>query len=155
MSITDTISRAWADTGGSAAVEFALMGPTLVLFLIGTVDVGALAYQKAEVDAAANAGALYAIHNGGGNTNAIATAATNATPITLSATPSVQILYYCSSNGVLSAAASAGASCGAGAPTAGTYISVSTQANYTPVVSFGALTTLPTTLSASTMVRVG
>jgi Flp pilus assembly protein TadG len=153
MSISDSISRALADTGGAAAVEFALLAPALILVVIGSVDVGALAYQKAEVSAAANAGALYAIHKGGGSPSSIQTAASSATPLTLSATPTVSTLYYCSNGGALSAAASAGASCGAGKPTAGTYIQVTTQATYAPPVSWTNLP-MPTALSATTLVRI-
>jgi hypothetical protein len=85
---------------------------------------------------------------------AIAAAATNATSLTLSSTPTVSTLYYCSSSGSLTAAASAGASCGSGNPTAGTYIQVTTQASYTPLISWGALGMSTTALSASTLVRV-
>jgi Flp pilus assembly protein TadG len=153
MSISDPITRALGDTSGAAGVEFALMAPALIVLLIGAVDVGDLAYQKAQVSAAANAGALYAIHNGGGSTSNIATAASSATPITLSATPTVSTLYYCvGGDGTLTAAASAGASCGAGKPVAGTYIQVTTQATYKPLVSWGNWSS-PTTLSAQTIVR--
>lgn len=151
MSISDTISRALADKSGAAGVEFALMAPALTLFLIGIVDVGSLAYQKSEVSAAAVAGAQYAIRNGGDLTN-IASAVTSATPLTVSATPAPQQIYACVSDGALTVVAGANSTC-AGGGTPGTYIQVSAQATYKPIVNWDTLS-MPGTLSATSMVRI-
>jgi Flp pilus assembly protein TadG len=149
MSFSDALSRTMADTGGAAGVELALMAPTLILFAIGIVDVGALAYQRAELAAAAHAGALYAIHNGG-NTSNIQAAAQSATPLTVTATATT--VYYCVSSGALVTAASASSTCSGGG-TAGAFVQVTASATYAPLISWGTLS-FPTTLSANALVRV-
>jgi Flp pilus assembly protein TadG len=155
MSLSD-LSRIQADTSGAAGVELALMAPTLILFAIGIVDVGALAYQRAEVAAAAHAGALYAIHNGGNTTN-IQSAAQSATPLAVTATATT--VYYCVSGSTLATAAGPTSSCGdgegggGGGSIAGTFVRVTATATYTPLISWGTLR-FPTTMSANALVRV-
>jgi len=149
MSTSDLISQALADRGGAAGVEFALMLPMMVLFVVGIVDVGALTYEQTEVSAAAHAGAQYAIRNGAASLTNIASAVTSATPMTVQATPAPQQVKACVSGSSL--VVTAATTC-AGGGTPGTYIQVNAQATYTPLVTWGTLT-LPTTLSAQAMVR--
>jgi Flp pilus assembly protein TadG len=149
MSIADTITRVLADRSAAAGVEFALMLPPLVLFLIGIVDVGSLAYQQTEVSAAAHAGALYAIRNGGSSLTNIASAVTSATPLTIQATPAPQLVTACVSGGSL--VATTATTC-AGGGTPGAYIQVNAQATFTPLVAWSGLS-LPSTLTAQAMVR--
>jgi Flp pilus assembly pilin Flp len=52
---------------GNSAVEFALIAPVLVLLLIGLVDIGRYAYERADMFGAVRAGAQYFMA-GGGNT---------------------------------------------------------------------------------------
>ena len=52
------------DRSGVAAVEFALIAPTLILVLVGLIDVGGMIYTRFQLDAAVNAGANYAMVNG-------------------------------------------------------------------------------------------
>jgi Flp pilus assembly protein TadG len=149
MSISDAIFKFLTNRDGAAGVEFALMLPTMVLFVIGIVDVGALTYEQTEVSAAAHAGAQYAIRNGGGSLTNIASAVTGATSFTVLATPAPQQVKACVSGNSL--VVTAGTTC-AGGGTPGTYIQVNAQATYTPLISFGTLS-MPTALSAQAMVR--
>ncbi len=152
MSISDATIEALANRDGAAGVEFALMLPTLVLFIIGTVDLGSLAYQKAEVSAAVNAGALYAIANAPSpNLTSVATAVTSATPLTVSASPAPTQGYYCETGGSLTSVASLTSPCSGGQ--VGTYVQVNATATYAPLISWGSLT-MPSTLSAQAMVRI-
>jgi Flp pilus assembly protein TadG len=150
MSISDAISKVLANRDGAAGVEFALMLPTMVLFVIGIVDVGALTYEQTEVSAAAHAGAQYAIRNGGSSLTNIASAVTGATPFTVHATPAPQQVKACVNNGAL--VVTTASSCGDSNTTPGTYIQVNAQATYTPLISWGNMS-MPTTLSAQAMVR--
>jgi Flp pilus assembly protein TadG len=152
MSFSDAISNALADTGGAAGVEFALMAPAMILFAIGTVDVGAMAYEKAEVAAAAHAAAYYAMVNGG-VTGSIQTAAQNATPLGIGVTATASQGYACSNLSSITLSATAPTNCSPA--TVATYIQVNTSASYTPVISWGALGISTTTLYGSAMVRIG
>lgn len=51
------------DRSGVAAVEFALIAPTLILVLVGLIDLGGMIYTRFQLDAALNAGANYAMVN--------------------------------------------------------------------------------------------
>ena len=66
---------------GASGVEFALVLPILIALLIGTIDLGAMAWTKMEVQAAARAGANYALANAtkGFDAVKIQAAATSAT----------------------------------------------------------------------------
>jgi Flp pilus assembly protein TadG len=57
-------ARAFArDRSGVAAVEFALIAPTVMLVLVGLVDLGGILYTRFQLDASLSAGANYAIVN--------------------------------------------------------------------------------------------
>jgi Flp pilus assembly protein TadG len=49
---------------GSAAVEFAIVFPVMLLILAGTVDLGFAYYQKSRVSSAISSAAYYAVRNG-------------------------------------------------------------------------------------------
>ena len=152
MSIADTLSRTLSDRGGAAGVEFALMLPALVLFAVGTVDVGALAYQQAEVEEAAQAGARYAMANPTATVDTIAGVVTSeTTSMTVSASPYPAQGYYCDAGGSLSSVPSMTSTCANGV--VGSYVTVSAQATYAPIVAWGGLS-MPSSLSSQTMVRV-
>lgn len=151
MLTSGTIFPVLADRGGAAAVEFALLAPALVLFVVGTIDLGTLAYQSLQVRAAVHAGALYALKNAPSPTAAaIDSAVQNATTLTVTPTAPTP-LYYCDSGGSLSSVGSPTSSCSGG--TVGTYLVVSAQATFTPPVTWSALG-LPSTISSQAMVRV-
>jgi hypothetical protein len=118
---------------------------------MGTVDVGALAYEKAEVAAAAHAGAYYAMANGG-STASIQTAIQSATPLGASVTATVSEGYVCSNAASLTLVATPPANCSPGV--VATYVQIGASAPYTPLVSWGTLNMPTTTLSASALVRI-
>ena len=79
------------DESGTAAIEFGLFLPFLLLLLTGTVELGLSMYEAMQVSNAVEAGALYAAKNGFNATN-IGSATTGASALpsqlnTLSATP--------------------------------------------------------------------
>lgn len=141
--------RLAADRCGAAAVEFALVLPVLILLLIGMFDYGALAFQTMEVQAAAHAGADYAIHNGW-NSSGIQTAVTGATTLTITASPAPQLSNGCLSGNTV--VFTTGSSCSSGgAP--GSYVIVNAQTAFSPMIAWSALS-LPTTVSAQAVVRI-
>jgi Flp pilus assembly protein TadG len=56
-SVFDRLRLFGADARGVAAIEFAIIGPLLALGLVNAVDVGYYAYQRMEVENAAEVGA--------------------------------------------------------------------------------------------------
>jgi Flp pilus assembly protein TadG len=51
------------DRSGVAAVEFALISPTIILVLVGLIDLGGMLYTRFQLDASLSAGANYAMVN--------------------------------------------------------------------------------------------
>ena len=51
------------DRSGVAAVEFALISPTIILVLVGLIDLGGMLYTRFQLDASLGAGANYAMVN--------------------------------------------------------------------------------------------
>jgi Flp pilus assembly protein TadG len=137
---------------GAAAVEFALLLPTLVILLMGMFDYGALAYDKMQVSAAAHAGADYAFHNGfdaGGIQTAVGKATTLATAVKAD-NPPPQSAAYCVVNGAL--VKPTGSTCASGgAP--GTYVVVNAYTSFSPLVAWSAFV-FPSTITAQAMVRI-
>jgi Flp pilus assembly protein TadG len=121
-------------TEGVAAIELGLILPVLVVAFIGTLDLGIGIYRKMQVQNAAQAGAAYALTHGF-IPNAIKTATTGATSYTaVAATPDpVQFCGCASASGVSSA--TCGSTCAGGAQ-AGTYVTVSAQATYAPLIPY-------------------
>lgn len=134
---------------GAAAVEFALLLPMLVLLVIGMVDYAALAYQSMEIYASAHAGADYALKNGW-DSAAIQAAVSAATPLAATASPAPQQSKACVTGGVL--VVTAGSTCPSGG-TPGTYVTVSAQTAFAPIVSWSSLV-MPSSLSAQAVVRI-
>ena len=52
------------DRSGVAAVEFALISPTIILIMVGLIDLGGMLYTRFRLDASLAAGANYAMVNG-------------------------------------------------------------------------------------------
>jgi Flp pilus assembly protein TadG len=143
-----------ADRSGAAAVELALLLPTMVMLVIGMVDVGALAYQQMQVTAAAHAGALWALQNAtsGGNVNltSVSAAVTGSTGLTVTADPAPTRFTACVSGGAVTA--TTGSSCASGG-TPRWYVQVNAQASVSPIIAWATITT-PTTLKATALVRI-
>lgn len=155
-----TVRRWTRRREGTAAVEFALAAPLLVAILLPMIDLGIAAYQDMEVHDAAQAGAQYALLNANATvpmpsaySTAIQLAATNATTLsTISATPAPSTACGCSTGPAVVLSTDCTTPC-ANTLAPGHYVTVNTQATYTPVLPFSVFSN-STTLSASTTVRV-
>jgi Flp pilus assembly protein TadG len=142
------------DTAGTSAVEFAVAAPVLLALLVPLVDLGMAYSQKIQVQQAAQAGAEYAaLHPwNSGSATAIAGAVTSANSLPgLSATPSPYQSCGCP-NGSAIALATCGSTCGNG-ETAGYYVVVNAQANYSTVLPYSVLPS-PVTLGGQSTVRI-
>ena len=142
-------SSIWSARSGTSAVEFALIAPFLALLLVGMVDFSMWIWSEIQVGAAARAGAANAVVNGF-NTTKIISAVTGATNLSgVTATPAPSEFYGCPSTSGISTV-TRGITCPMGG-TAGTYVQISAQANYTPI---GPWPWVPVSLSSSVTVRI-
>jgi len=145
------MTGALRDGRGVAAVEFALAAPLLATILTVLVDFGFGFYEKMKVEDAAQAGAQYALLYGWDST-AIENAVTSAATLSgLTATPAPTKTCGCPSGTSVSAAA-CGSTCSNGL-SAGTYVTVSAHATYTPLISYPVMGTT-VTLSSQSVVRI-
>lgn len=135
---------------GTAAVEFAFCATILMAMLTPVIDLGMAFYQQMQVQTAANAGADYAMVHGW-NSTAISDAVTGATPLSISVNPAPAESCGCP-NGTAITAATCSSLCANG-HVAGTYVTVSAQATYVPVVPYSILGS-STTLQGSATVRI-
>lgn len=133
---------------GSALVEFAVTGPALVLMMVCAGDLGLGIYRHMQVQNAAQVGAQFAVAHGF-NATAISSAVSAASSFPLSVSPAPTQFCGCPSTSGI-ATADCGSTCASGV-SAGTYVTVSTQATYTPVVSYPLL---PSSFSFSNQATV-
>jgi Flp pilus assembly protein TadG len=148
--LREIIRNSGRDSAGVAGIEFAIIAPVLAIFILGLIDLGLGFEAQMSVSQAAQAGSYYALLKGY-DTAAIASAiqnASNSTGISGSSSQSCG----CPSSGAGVANAACGSSCPNG-QTAGTYVSVSAQYQYSTVLPYPGLTS-PMTLSATSMVRI-
>jgi Flp pilus assembly protein TadG len=139
---------------GTAAVEFALLAPILMTLLAGVVEIGMAAYQAMQVQAAVEAGALYAAKYGASNLSGITQAVLNATGTAgITASPAPLVFCGCpSATGVVSQNSNCTTVCSDGtAP--GEYVKVSAVIAHQTLMPFLNLP-IPTTITASSTVRV-
>ena len=61
------------DYGGAAAIEFAVLGPTLFMLLLGAVDVGRMFYVRQGLEYATEQAARYYMLNSSSTTSTITT----------------------------------------------------------------------------------
>ena len=119
---------------GIAAIEFAIIAPTLVLMAVATADLGLGIYRRMEVQNAAQYGSTFAaIH--GFDATSITNAVTSSTTygaLTVDPAPN-QFCGCASSSGI--AAQACTAPCANGSPI-GTYVTVSTQATYSTILHY-------------------
>jgi Flp pilus assembly protein TadG len=141
---------------GTAAVEFALLAPLLLILLTGVIEIGMGVFQDMQVQAAAEAGALYAAKYGSGNLTAIGLAVTNATSTSgITASPAPAVFCGCpTTSGITSQGSNCTTVCSSG-KLPGTYVKVSatitrTELLLTPYISLG----LPATFTGQSVVRV-
>lgn len=140
---------------GTAAIEFALLAPFLLILLTGIVELGLGVFQAMQVQAAAEAGALYAAKHGSSDLTAISSAVTNATGTSgITASPAPQVFCGCpTTTGITSQGSNCSTNCANGT-LPGTYVTVSATITrselLTPYISLG----LPSTFTGSSVVRV-
>jgi Flp pilus assembly protein TadG len=142
------------DDRGVAALELALLAPTLLLLLMGIFDFGEMTYTVMQVRAAAHAGTQYVYQTIGDQTtcttSGITSAVTSATSLTVTATPAPSCtVKACVTNNVI--VATSGSTCPSGDPP-GTYATVSAQANFSPIAPWSGLI-FPSTITASSTIR--
>lgn len=146
------IKRLRASETGTSAIEFAVIGGILCTLVLGVLDFGRMFWQQMEVGNAARAGAEYAVKNGW-NSSGIQTAVTSATNLsTIHANPTPTETCGCPDAVSGITTKNCGAACSSGG-VAGTYVTVSAQASYTPLITWPGLSN-PVTLSSSTIVRI-
>jgi Flp pilus assembly protein TadG len=122
---------------GMAAVEFAIGATLLTALFVPLIDLGIGFYQKMQVQDAAQAGAQYALAHGW-NSTAIQTAVVSATTLSsISASPAPAEICGCP-QGTSVSPSSCGGTCASG-QTAGTYVTVSAQAAYSPLIPYPVL----------------
>jgi Flp pilus assembly protein TadG len=159
------------DRDGVAAIEMAFIAPILVFLALGLVDFGLGIYTKMMVANAADAGAAYAFRNSASysasnaatfNTavqNAAQGAVTIATILSSSPLSANASEQYCCA-GLTSCSPSTPPTCGTGL-TVGTYVQVTTSAQYSTFLPYNLLNTLfsfnisnPVTFTAVSTVRI-
>jgi Flp pilus assembly protein TadG len=139
---------------GTAAIEFGLVSPLLLILLTAIVEIGIAAYQDIQLQTAVEAGALYAATYGAGNLTAIGQAVVNATGNTaITASPAPTKFCGCpAAAGVVSQGADCTTACADGkAP--GQYVKVNAQVAHYTIMPYLSLA-LPATLTASVTVRI-
>lgn len=137
---------------GGAGVEFALIGPAIVILLIGVTDFGLGFYRRMQAQTAAQRGAIYATVNGYVPSGISSTI--TSTRGSISATPAPSSYCACPTASGLSVVA-CGSTCTIGAATvnAGKYVSASAQTTYSTIFRYPGLTS-PITFSATQVVRI-
>lgn len=137
---------------GTAAIEFGLAIPLLLIMLMGVVELGFAIYEAMQVYDAAEAGALFAAQNGW-NASGISTAVTSATSATgLTATPAPSQFWGCPGESGITMVASSTVKC-AGNVSPGQYIQVNASLDHATILPYPGLS-LPTTFTAKSVIRI-
>jgi Flp pilus assembly protein TadG len=137
------------DCRGVAAIEFALVGPMLVVMMVCTVDLGSGIFRKMQVQNAAQAGAIYAALHGF-TASSISTAVTSATSFSgISASPAPSQYCGCASNTGITTIDCTSTCTGGSTP--GTYVTVSAQGVYATILPYPLLPESFTLTAQSTM----
>jgi Flp pilus assembly protein TadG len=136
---------------GTAAIEFGLSIPLLVMVLMGVTELGYSMYEAMQVNDSVEAGAQYAARNGF-DASGIAAAVVNATGTQgITATPApVQFCGCPSVTGIAETACSA--TCSGGSPS-GQYVRISAKLTHQTILPYPALG-LPSTLTAQSVLRL-
>jgi Flp pilus assembly protein TadG len=143
-------SQLLASRDGSAAVEFALLAPMLILILVGLADVSQLISQTMQVRAAAQAGADWAQRHGWDQTRVQAAVTTATTLKSVAATPAPTRMRACVSGGQITETTAANCAPGVAA---GEFVNVAATAPFKGLLPWPGIV-LPKTLSATALVRV-
>lgn len=140
-----------ANEAGTAAIEFGIIAPVLLIMLAGLVEIGFAVRESMMVQEAAEAGASYAAQNGwdsAGITNAVESATGN-TAIT--ATPSPQTFCGCPGESGITTVLCTATCTGGHGP--GHYVRVDASIPHATILSYLGLP-IPATLSAHAVVRI-
>lgn len=151
MDIRKKGRRGGIGTAGTAAIEFAIIAPVLVLFLAGVVELGFGVHEAMQAQDAAEAGALYA-GKYGWDAAGIAAAVVNATGADdITADPAPVLFCGCPSAGGIATVDCAATCPGGGAVEQ--YVRVSASIPHTAIL-IGLFAPLPETLTGHVVVRV-
>ena len=123
---------------GASLIEFALIFPFLILLLVGAVDFGRGWYVDLEVEAAAEAGALYGVQYPSDTTGMNAAALRDAPDLT-SMQSTATYGSECSDGSSATALAASVSGCGANSVA---YVEVDTTVTYQPVLAFPGIASL-------------
>lgn len=141
----------WRAAGGTAAIEFGLVAPLLLLLLLGGVELGSGIFQGMQVQAAAEAGGLYVAQHGW-NAAAISAAVTNATQTSgIAATPAPSQFCGCPAVGGITVVACSLTCTGGNA--AGTYVRIDATVPRNTILTLPGLV-LPANLTGLAIVRL-
>jgi len=153
MFVIGTSSKGRQRSGmvGSAAIEFALAAPILLVVLMGVVEVGFTMYQAMQVYVSVEAGTVYAAKNGF-DPAGIAAAVVNATGTEgVTAAPAPEQFCGCpAASGVVTTACDS--PCTDGTPP-GQYVRIQAALAHETILPYPGLS-LPTTLSAQSIIRL-
>jgi len=137
---------------GTAAIEFGLTIPLLLILLMGVVELAFAIYEAMQVYDAVEAGALYAAQNGW-SASGISTAVTSATSATgLTATPAPSQFWGCPGEAGITTVASSSIKC-TGNINPGQYIQVNATLNHATILPYPGLS-LPTSFTATSVIRI-
>jgi Flp pilus assembly protein TadG len=140
---------------GVAAIELAMVAPLLVTGVLGAGELGFTIFRQTQVIFAAQAGADYALAHGFNSTK-VSKAVVNATTYAvISATPAPSQFCGCplaTGVSVVGGVPPCSAVCSGGA-TAGTYVTASSQALFSPIIP-NPWQTSTVTLAAQATVRI-
>jgi Flp pilus assembly protein TadG len=138
---------------GTAAIEFALLGPLLLALLGAAAELGFAMYQTMQVYNAAEAGMMYAAKNGWNQTG-IASAVANATNLSgVTATPAPLLFCGCpATSGITTVTCTTPLPTCASGNSAEYYIQVSAALTRVSLFSYS-LFGLPATLTAQSILR--
>jgi Flp pilus assembly protein TadG len=147
---------------GTAAIEFGLFIPVLLILLTGTVELGFLMYEGMQVNNAVEVGMLYAAKNGwnsAGISSAVVNASVPPTGLnTLTATPAPTTFCGCpTASGVTNVCAPPCSACGSTC-TGGTaleqYVQVNAALTHTTIIPAPTSWGIPATLTATGVLRI-
>lgn len=139
------------DNSGTAAIEFALIAPVLLILLAGLVEIGFAVREAMMAQDAAEAGASYAAQYGWDSTG-ISNAATSATGTSgISASPSPQLFCGCPGESGITQTLCTATCTDGNSP--GQYVRVDASIPHTTILSYLGLP-IPSTLTAHAVVRI-
>lgn len=136
---------------GTAAIEFGLLAPVLLILLVGLVEVGFSVRESMMVNEAVEAGASYATQYGWDSAG-ISSAVTSATAATgVTATPAPQTYCGCPTATGVTTTLCTSTCTGGGSP--GQYVRVDATIPHATILSYLGLP-IPASLTAHAVVRI-